>query len=805
MRTTSPLFAHFALTLAIPTAVYSREIKPIYWLLAGDSTTASNGGWGDAFLSTTVTNGSSGHNYGHSGATTKSFRDGGDWAKVTRDVETYKHEYNVYVTIQFGHNDQKPASGVSLTDYRNNLVTFASEIIQSGGTPILVTPLTRRTFNSTTQHVIENLANETAITIDVAGSESLYYINLNKASTQYVNAIGQTGADRYNWGENGTTGKDRTHLSPWGEVVFARMVSDLLVENYGEDFKQWTLGNETLSRLIRDGKFLTMSLQDQVVSDEPIELLDPSPPKPSPGPIGLENTAQIPQYPRGIRLVLITIGLVLSVFLAALDSTIIATAIPSITTQFGGISNIAWYGTSYSLTNTAFQAVWGKAYQYFNLKVTFLCAIAAFEVGNVICATAPSSEVLIFGRVVAGLGGGGIMTGAFIIIAMTAGPEYRAAYMGIGGLTFGCASVIGPLLGGALTDGPGWTWCFWINLPIGFVAALTMWICFKNPAKPKEVALNDKLFNLDINGAVILSGCFACFIMAMHWVGTMPWTSACVVGSFLGFVGLFVCFVANEYAMGNKAMVQAHLFKNKLVFANLWYAFFLAGSFFPLLYTLPIEFQSVNNNTASQSGVRLIPLVLGVSVFTLVSNGLLTFWRHYKPFLLIGALFAVAGNAKIYTLDASTSTKDWVGYEFLTAIGVGLALQIPMIANQALVSAEDLSAATSMSLFMENCGTVLFVASSEAAFTSGLVRSIVQNLPAVEAKSVLDAGATQIRSSFAGRELHGVIGAYLQGSKTSHLVPVVCGAIAGAISLTNAGPATVKEVRRRMKYKSHER
>ena len=143
---------------------------------------------------------------------------------------------------------------MSLTDYRNNLATFASEVIQSGGTPILVTPLTRRTFNNTTHRVIENLANETAITIDVADAQSLHYIDLNKASTQYVNAIGQTGADRYNWGENGTTGKDRTHLNPWGEVVFARLVSDLLVEKYKGEFKAWTLGNETLSQSIKDGK-----------------------------------------------------------------------------------------------------------------------------------------------------------------------------------------------------------------------------------------------------------------------------------------------------------------------------------------------------------------------------------------------------------------------------------------------------------------------------------------------------------------------------------------------------------------------
>jgi MFS family permease len=167
------------------------------------------------------------------------------------------------------------------------------------------------------------------------------------------------------------------------------------------------------------------------------------------------------QYPQGIRLIIVTFGLILSLFVAALDSTIISTAIPSITTEFGSISNIAWYGSAYNITTTAFRSTWGKAYKYFPLKPTFILSIVIFELGNVICAVATSSNVLIFGRVVAGIGGGGVVTGTFIVVALVVKQEHRALYMSVVSLTFALASVAGPLVGGGLTDSLSWRWCFW--------------------------------------------------------------------------------------------------------------------------------------------------------------------------------------------------------------------------------------------------------------------------------------------------------------------------------------------------------
>ena len=331
-----------------------------------------------------------------------------------------------------------------------------------------------------------------------------------------------------------------------------------------------------------------------------------------------------------------------------------------------------------------------------------------------------------------------------------------------------------------------------------------MLICLKTPIVPKVASLREKVFQLDINGGILVATSLSCFVLAMHWLGKYPSTSAHVIGCFSGAAALLMCFIANEWMMGERAMIQSSLLKNKSVVVNACYIFFLAGAYFPLLYTLPVQFQSVNNNSASHSGIRLIPLLLGISAVTMMANGLLTFWRHYKPFLLVGAVFAIAGNTKIYTSTARTLTSEWVGYEILTALGIGMALQIPVIANQASVSADDMAAVTTFTLFMENCGETLFVASSEGAFTNGLLSSLSNSLPDIDPKTILDVGATQIRTLYSGQELEKVLGGYLDACKTGHLITVACGAIAGLISLSNAGPAAATWLKLKLK-KPHER
>jgi len=223
---------------------HPRTVLPPVFLLCGDSTTHTGSGWGDGFLNKTVKSPAFGFNYGVSGASMPSYRASGEWAIILGLVGRYKATNEVIVTIQFGHNDQKNASYEAA--YSANLKQMVLDVNKAGGVPIIVTPITRRAFSG--NEVIQNLANETAKGLAVAADTGSRFIDLNKASTDYVNAIGPTAAHSYN-----LTPTDNTHLNLHGSIVFGRMVSDLMVAKYA-DITAYTIPDAALTALINEGK-----------------------------------------------------------------------------------------------------------------------------------------------------------------------------------------------------------------------------------------------------------------------------------------------------------------------------------------------------------------------------------------------------------------------------------------------------------------------------------------------------------------------------------------------------------------------
>jgi MFS family permease len=308
---------------------------------------------------------------------------------------------------------------------------------------------------------------------------------------------------------------------------------------------------------------------------------------------------------------------------------------------------------------------------------------------------------LIVGRAIQGLGAAGIGTGAYTIIAFVAEPRKRPLFTGIIGMSYGIASVLGPLIGGAFADKISWRWCFYINLPIGSVSALIILLFFHNPrgAEPVEASWKEKLLQMDPVGVAMIMGAIVAYIMALQYGGqTKTWDSSDVIGLFVGFVVILIAFGIWEYVQGERAMVVPRLFKQRTVGTSSIYAFFFLGSYFLVIYYLPIYFQSVDNVSATRSGVDNLPLILAVTVAMISSGIFITATGIASPIKVSGAAIAIVASGLLYTLDTDTSTGKWIGYQILGGVGWGIAWQVPIMVGQGNADPKDISSVTAIIL-----------------------------------------------------------------------------------------------------------
>ncbi|PYH48469.1 MDR family MFS transporter, partial [Aspergillus saccharolyticus JOP 1030-1] len=494
----------------------------------------------------------------------------------------------------------------------------------------------------------------------------------------------------------------------------------------------------------------------------------------------------------GWRLGALVLGLGMAIFLVAIDTTIVSTAIPSISQEFGSVSSDGWYGSAFFLTNAATQAPWGTIYELTRLKPSFLVAMTLFEAGSLICALAHNSATLTAGRAVAGLGAAGVSSGAYTILAIAAPPRWRSVLTAVFGISYAVASFVGPAIGGILTSSSTWRWCFWINLPIGGVTMATVAVVWRPTTTAHSLAHSAAPWKtigtrLDLPGIILFTGSLTCYLLALEWGGAAkPWHDAGVVGTLVTSGVLGLLFLVQQWrAKENAAVLPFPLFRRyRRMALHCGVIFFLAAGFFVLLYNLPLYFQAVRNLSATASGLRTVPLVLGCGLFSALSGWYMSMdvAVGWIP-MLLGAVLTTAGAGPLWTLTPSTPVATWAGLQVLVGAGVGIACQIPIILNQAMVVKDDpanLSVATAVTLFFQLLGGCVFLQLAQCLLTNEVAAHLHQGSRKVDLAAVLEAGAAGLAQRFDGDTLSIVAGAYMQGIKATVL-----------LSTTLAGLATI--------------
>ncbi|KIA75565.1 hypothetical protein HK57_00668 [Aspergillus ustus] len=492
--------------------------------------------------------------------------------------------------------------------------------------------------------------------------------------------------------------------------------------------------------------------------------------------------------------------------LYSIMSAIMIAAIPAITSAFHATGDLGWYAAAYPLTMCSLQPLAGKISTIFPMRAAYLSFFSIFLLGSLLCGVANSSTMFIVARAIAGMGGSGVVSGGLSVIAIVTPNEQRPLFTGLIVSVFSIGTVIAPIIGGALTTHATWRWCFLINLPTGAITIIVL-ILFFRPPKPSSTSSNDnstpqpqsllqKLNSLDLPGCAIFVPSIIMAFLALQWGGSKhAWSSATIIGLFIGF-GLSIClFIAWELYRGETAMIPFKLLKGRSIVLSICFAFLVIGGYIVPVYYLPEWFQIVRGASPMRSGVMLLPAVLTQVFAAMVSGVLAKHIRYYNPWFLLGSTLVCTANGLYTTFTPTTSTSStpdshWIGFQILQGLGTGCAGQMGLLTVQNELKDQPaiIPVGIATVLFAQYFGTSVIQSIAGAIFHNRLVDGLegMAGLNGTGVAVLLEAGTLNVRETAAElwpERVEDVVGAYNEAITTVFYVAVAVCALAFVLAL----------------------
>lgn len=415
------------------------------------------------------------------------------------------------------------------------------------------------------------------------------------------------------------------------------------------------------------------------------------------------------------QILIIFSGIMLGMLLAAIDQTIVATALPTIVGDLGGLNHLSWVVTAYLLAETVSTPLFGKLGDLFGRKRLFQAAIVIFILGSILSGLATNMGQLIAFRAVQGVGAGGLIVLAMALIADVVSPRERGRYQGYFGAVFGVSSVAGPLLGGFLTDHLSWRWVFYVNVPLGILALFVT-----SAVLPAAVQRQRGKVRIDWAGTTLLSGAIVSLVLLTTWGGSeYAWGSPVIVGLGAAAVVLALAFVAVERRVEEPA-IPLRLFRIRTFTIAAGVSFVIGVGLFGSITYLPTFLQVANGASASNSGLLLVPMMGGLLVSSILAGRVITRTGRYRHFPIVGMGVASIGMYLLSTLGTDSSRWESGAYMVVLGAGIGMVMQIMVLATQNEAPIADLGVATSTVTFFRAVGGSIGVALAGALFNSRL-------------------------------------------------------------------------------------